>query len=120
MDSGALRQLHGVVRQPASTVGNVDGCPGVVILGAGFSRAVNDHMPLTDELGRKAVRLAGLEGDPRVPEFGQGFTFEEWLSLLADDQPQLSEAANKANGALFARLKESLAEVLTSGELSSG
>lgn len=88
----------------------------VLVLGAGFSRAVSSHMPLTDELGRAALNHAGLDGDSRVPAtgFGPEFTFEEWLSLLAEDQPYLSERHNRDNAALFSTLRESIGEVLAS------
>jgi len=97
---------------------HVDDNDYAVILGAGFSRAISHYMPLTDELGQAVIEAAGLSDDPRVPDAGfePGFTFEEWLSLLADDQPQLSEAENRQNAALFARLKEALATVVGAAE----
>lgn len=92
----------------------------VLILGAGFSKAVSCHFPLTDALGHDAIARAGLKNDPRVPNraFGPAFTFESWLSLLAEDQPHLSEAENLANAALFAKLRESIYSVLTAAEAS--
>lgn len=85
----------------------------VFILGAGFSRAVSTEMPLTDALGKRAIERAGVQADPRVPK--RGFTkgrFETWLSRLAEDQPDLDEARNLENRALFTRLSAALAEVL--------
>jgi hypothetical protein len=92
----------------------------VVILGAGFSRSISQYMPLTDELGDLAIAFADLTSDPRIPKggFGPGFSFESWLSLLAEDQPHLTEAENAANAWLFARLREALFSVLSSAESS--
>lgn len=92
----------------------------VVILGAGFSHAVSTQMPLLNTLGDAAVDRAGLKGDPRVPKFSfdQNFTFENWLSSLAEDQPHLSRAENGENYALFARLRDSMIAVLEEAEQS--
>lgn len=93
-------------------------CADVLILGAGFSRAVSQDMPLTDELGKLAIDVAGLEHDPRAPrrKFTPSFSFENWMSLLAEDQPHLSEAENLANAALFAQLRDAINTVLASVE----
>jgi hypothetical protein len=90
----------------------------VVVLGAGFSAAVSHYMPLTDELGAAAIEWAGLVNDPNVPRgrFTKDFSFEAWLSLLADEQPHLSEAENTTNMAIFARMREAIAYVLSSAE----
>src|SRR5580692_6340065 len=86
----------------------------VLVLGAGFSRSVSSRMPLTDELGNQAVELLKAEGryDASRLVFGGELTFESWLSLLSEDQPQLSEAENRENAALFARLRDAVARVL--------
>lgn len=90
----------------------------VVLLGAGFSRSVNAHMPLTDELGSQAVEF--LRADGRIDGAGLGFgpelTFESWLSLLSEDQPQLSEAENRDNAALFAHLRDAIAACLLAAQ----
>lgn len=92
----------------------------VVILGAGFSRSVSTHMPLTDELGAKAI--SELQAAGRLPAtrltFGPELTFETWLSLLSDEQPQLSEAENRENAALFARLRDAIATILLEAQFS--
>jgi hypothetical protein len=96
----------------------VGGFPGgsaseVLILGAGFSRAISGALPLTDELGGLAVELAGRDGHGPVrhPEFRRG-SFETWLSRLADDQPHLSAAANLENRSLFLRLGQAIQSVV--------
>ncbi len=43
---------------------------GVLILGAGFSRAVSDRLPLVDELGNSCLVDLSLGDDPRVPSGG--------------------------------------------------
>lgn len=86
----------------------------VMILGAGFSRAISDAMPLTDELGQEAVRRAGLDpDDPRLPSRGfDGGNFETWLSRLAEDQPHLLAADNLERRALFSRVSHAIHAVL--------
>lgn len=76
----------------------------VFILGAGFSRAVSDHMPLTDELGAEAVRRAGITDHP---DLRQG-RFETWLSRLAEPQPDLDEVRNSENRTTFVKLLEGI------------
>jgi hypothetical protein len=90
----------------------------VLVLGAGFSRAVSEAMPLTNQLGELALDVAGLTNDPRAPRrrFTRSFSFENWMSLLAEDQPHLSEADNLANAAIFAQLRQAINTVLTSAE----
>jgi len=77
-------------------------------------------MPLTDELGAMAVQQANLTSDPRVPRrlFGPALTFESWMSLIAEDQPHLSEGQNLQNRALFVTITEAIVEGLGSCETS--
>jgi hypothetical protein len=85
----------------------------VLILGAGFSRAVSDRMPLVDELGNLCLRVNGLASDSRVPLGGfTGGSFERWLSQLADEQPYLTAQENLENQALFLRFSSAIADVL--------
>lgn len=91
----------------------------VLILGAGFSKAISDHMPLTNPLGSQVIKAAGLEDDPRVPASGfddNGVTFEAWLSTLAEDQPYLTERQNFENRATFSQIVEVLTSILTTAE----
>lgn len=84
----------------------------VFIIGAGFSRAVSELMPLTDELGNACLSLVpdwsrrGIEG-----EF-QGGRFETFLSELASDQPYLSDTENLYNKARFASFSEAIASII--------
>jgi hypothetical protein len=84
----------------------------VIVLGAGFSRAVSDKMPLTDELGTRAVQIAGVDSPG---PFING-RFEAWLSSLAEPQPYLREADNTANLAKFQRLTDAMHTVLTGAQ----
>lgn len=86
----------------------------VLILGAGFSRAVSDQMPLVDELGNLCLDTdPGLRKDSRVPGSGfSGGSFETWLSRLADEQPYLSVSENLENQALFERFSSAIAHVV--------
>jgi hypothetical protein len=85
----------------------------VVVLGAGFSRALSAAMPLTDELGNLCLDGASLRSDPRVPDDGfTGGRFETWLSQLADDQPYLTAEENLENQALFLRFSAAIADKL--------
>lgn len=95
----------------------------VLVLGAGFSRAVSDHLPLANELGAHACEHArrydrGLFG--KIPKFSDDYPFEVWLSLLAEEQPYLREEGNLRNASRFAILKRALGEVLAEAEANAG
>lgn len=91
-----------------------------MIFGAGFSNAISTRMPLVNDLGVLAIERAGLDRDTEIPSFpfSAAFTFENWLTSLAEDQPHLSQAENSQNRALFTRLKTAIAQVLTEIERS--
>lgn len=96
----------------------------VFILGAGFSRALSNLMPLTDELGNLCLEDGRLRSDPKIPPEGfTGGNFETWLSRLADEQPYLSAEENLENQALFLRFSAAIADVLgrrVDGALNAG
>jgi hypothetical protein len=93
----------------------------VLLLGAGFSRAVSESFPLTDELGTLAVRRAGLaDDDARLPPGGfHGGNFETWLSLLGKDQPHLERSENLDRAALFGWVSPGIHGVLTEMPLTA-
>ncbi len=94
-------------------------CREVVVLGAGFSRALAAQMPLTDELGSLAVERAGVDSDPRLPADGfHSGNFETWLSRMAEDQPHLLAADNRSNEVLFLRISEAIHQVLSEHEVA--
>lgn len=88
--------------------------PVVFILGAGFSRAVSEYMPLTDELGDAALESLRryLPRRLALDRFPVGMNFEQWLSQLAAKQPYLSDAENVENRAAFIRFSEAIAEII--------
>jgi hypothetical protein len=86
----------------------------VFVVGAGFSRAVSDRMPLTDELGDAALERLRPVLPPRLALYRlpEGLNFEAWLSQLATDQPYLPDAENAENRAAFQRFSEVIAEII--------
>jgi hypothetical protein len=93
------------------------GAKEVLVLGAGFSKAISSVFPSTDELGTRAVERSGR---PHIfknadREFKNG-NFESWLSRIAEPQPHLSEKENSANYALFVEMKELIVEILSECE----
>src|SRR5581483_11683457 len=86
----------------------------VFLLGAGFSKAGADMMPVTDTL--TALIQKQLE-DEQVPVPSSvlldfGVDLESWLSFLATDQPWLDRQENLRNQALFLDASRILGEAL--------
>ncbi|MGD0985471.1 MAG: hypothetical protein ABSA65_16915 [Acidimicrobiales bacterium] len=88
------------------------------MLGAGFSKAVAAELPITDELGAEATRLAKVPRSRLPRRAFNGGTFETWLSRLAEDQPYLSAAENLHNRGIFSDVTAALVEVLRTREQS--
>lgn len=82
------------------------------VLGAGFSRAVDSRMPLTDELGNLCLPLLTPHLPPDGPKQFSGGFFETYLSALAADQPFLDSAENGENHALFERFSSAIGTIL--------
>jgi|GEM_PF-1316336 len=89
----------------------------VFIIGAGFSKAIFSAMPTTDELGKAIIESLEKKGRPIPPETRQGH-FEEWLSRLAVEQPDLREDENYNNRGHFASIAGEIGEVLAQYEES--
>lgn len=81
----------------------------VYVLGAGFSKAINEAMPITNELGvALAKRLSGeVEFDLHAGE-----TFEAWLTRQATPMPFLHGFENARRTADAARVIDEIAHVL--------
>ena len=77
----------------------------VFVLGAGFSRAISERMPVTAQLRDELERRLGV----RVPDDVEG-----WLSYLASSQPFLDQAANYRNRALYYEASKYIAIVIRS------
>ena len=90
----------------------------VYVLGAGFSRAISDHMPLLDELGAEIMTRLDDGVVPHALRLAPE-QFELWLSYLAGDQPWLDEAERLRNRALLVAVSRVLADVIMERELRS-
>ncbi|MFG1953915.1 hypothetical protein [Micromonospora sp. NPDC048830] len=87
-----------------------------LVLGAGFSRAISDEMPLTDELGEE-IRARLPQVRLRTPRGFRNQYFEAWLSRLAEPQPDLTAADNATNQGLFLEVAQELHRVMQEREL---
>ena len=86
------------------------------ILGAGFSKAITSHMPITDEVGNLLrKKLHGKMMASALRPFVGG-TFESWLSRIAEAQPDLTDVQNADNHALYQLVTQTLHEILLSCE----
>jgi hypothetical protein len=83
----------------------------VYSLGAGFSKAVHDSMPLLGELGPEVVRRLD-QADLPTRVRSNPADFELWLSYLAGEQPWLDEAQRLRNRAAFVAASRVLASVI--------
>lgn len=81
------------------------------VLGAGFSRAISELMPLTDELGELALGRLRDRLPPRLA-LPDGLNFEAWLSELATEQPYLSDPDDAQNQAAFLQFSRVIADIL--------
>jgi hypothetical protein len=88
----------------------------VFILGAGFSKAVSEHMPVLTELSRDVVaRLAGRESTKTVSKnlcVAFPDNIELWMTYLSQRHPWLSEAENSRNRATFLDMLWDINDVL--------
>ncbi|MGU3358005.1 hypothetical protein ACLBWJ_12185 [Microbacterium sp. M4A5_1d] len=97
-------------------------CRTTYLLGAGFSRAVSQSMPLLNELGRR-VHEADAVLEERVARH-EIEDFETWMSLVAKGEPYRSRAENHESLGLYFRAVRQVGRVLqdevgiaTSGDL---
>lgn len=86
----------------------------VVLLGAGFSKAVSEVMPTLGELGPRVLAQLGPEYERALDPFGGNV--EEYLSYIGADQPWLSDEANQRNRALFSETVLAIREVIVKAE----
>lgn len=78
----------------------------VFILGAGFSKAISDLMPVADKLGEEVANRLQL------PQNLTRGTFEDWLSRLGEAQPDVSVAHNLQRQSYFEQVVEAIGEEL--------
>ncbi|WP_375405745.1 hypothetical protein [uncultured Amnibacterium sp.] len=86
----------------------------VVLLGAGFSRALSESMLLLKELGQRVVAKLGGQGGEDLERFGGDV--EEYLTFIGADQPWLSEEENLLHRALFGETVAALREVIAEAQ----
>lgn len=82
-----------------------------MVLGAGFSKAIDHTLPLVDELG-ELVRTEVPEAFSGAPAKFAGGSFERWLSRIAEPQPDLDDASNLANARDFVLVTAAMRKVL--------
>ncbi|MGI8648143.1 MAG: hypothetical protein ACR2JX_07970 [Mycobacteriales bacterium] len=92
----------------------------VYILGAGFSKAVSDHMPLMKDLS------AAVAGHLEAADFASSLSvetfsgdFEAWMTFLSTEQPWLSESQNMRNCAAFYEVTTAVSQVLNGAQNSA-
>lgn len=98
------------------SLGDVDGAE-VLVVGAGFSKAISSEMPLLRELGQAVTEsLTSSVPGVNLPEFSDLFTFEDWLTILSDRPPHFTEPEWLANAALFSRARVAIASIISDRE----
>lgn len=85
----------------------------VFLLGAGFSKAVSDDMPLLQELSSQ-IRLRLSDLPESLSTLGDNI--EIWLSYLSQPHPWLRESENLRNRALALEITEEIKKVLDEKE----
>ena len=85
----------------------------VFILGAGFSRAIERHMPTMVELGAEVrERLAEVTGfSSSIPD-SLGDNIELWMTYLSQPQPWLREPEIDLHRSLGGRIRRCIAAVI--------
>jgi hypothetical protein len=73
-------------------------------------------MPTLSQLGEEILDDRRYRGIKRAWPLARPESFEEWLSMLSDDQPWLSEADNLENRSTFLRMTEEIYKVISRAE----
>ncbi len=84
----------------------------VFVLGAGFSQAVSSQMLCTDDLGKRIC--ATIKDLP--PNLTRGTSFEDWLSRLAEPQPDQSIESNLLRQSHFHSIVRTMAAELEAAQ----
>ena len=85
----------------------------VFILGAGFSKAINDAMPTMKELSEEVI--AKLKSSPFPIQdtlYAMGQNVEFWMTYLSQPQPWLNEEHHHRNLALAADIRRHICDVI--------
>jgi hypothetical protein len=88
------------------------------LLGAGFSRAISEEMPVLTELGEEIFNLLGTDAPAVLPNLPPT-DFENWLSFLAEDDPWLREDERLRNRAIFFRVSRLLCDLISAREIAA-
>jgi hypothetical protein len=88
------------------------------LLGAGFSRAVSEEMPVLTELGGEIFNLLGADAPAVLPNLPRT-DFENWLSFLAEDDPWLREDDRLRNRSLFLHVSGLLCDLISAREIAA-
>lgn len=83
------------------------------LIGAGFSRAISDHMPLLEDLRDAVLPRLEIDQDELAP---YGGNFEQWMSHLSVDQPWLNDSDNYRNRARFLEASRAVHEAIVVAE----
>ena len=85
----------------------------IFVLGAGFSKAVSEEMPLLSELSTQ-IRQRPIDLPPALSTLGDNL--ELWLSYLSQPHPWLPQSSNLKNQAAGLEITECLREILNERE----
>ncbi|GAA4358347.1 hypothetical protein [Angustibacter luteus] len=93
----------------------------VYVLGAGFSKAIDHHMPTTLELGETITeslrQTQHLQQDFSLERYDKDF--ELWLSYLANDQPWLTTEEQLKNKILLGKATTAVGDEVRQRELNA-
>lgn len=83
------------------------------LLGAGFSKAISDSMPVMTDLAEMVMPQLDMTIEELAPF---GHDLEQWLSFLANPQPWLAESQNLKNRAIFLDASQAIYTTIRSAE----
>jgi hypothetical protein len=84
----------------------------VFVLGAGFSKAIYNNMPVLGELGKGVKSTLESKNIPIGSDLDAVENVEQWLTLLADPAPWLTASDQQRNSALFIDVSQAIYEVV--------
>ena len=84
--------------------------PDVFILGAGFSKAIDDSMPTMAELSSAVLEKVGKNQLAELARLGNNI--ELWMTYLSQSQPWLKTPENDHNKAFAGQLRKQIKEII--------
>ena len=91
----------------------------VIILGAGFSKAVCSDMPLVKELSDLVCKEFEKRNWTLPDAYGKFENFENYLTYLAESAPWLNDYENYENKATFQRITLAIANIIKTKQRSA-